>query len=209
MADAAYDAYIKKHFSVLAPFYDLIELLLFRLRKKVIMLAKPGKGAKVLDVATGTGSQAFAFAKTGCKVTGIDLSEDMLNIARKKNKYPDVRFRIADASSLPFKDQSFDICCISLGLHEMPPAVMRKTLAEMARVTKVNGSLMVTDYSLPENSIGRKIVYAICNLYESKYYPEFIKTNMKSLPEKSGFRIEKQLSIFRGAGIILNGVKNG
>jgi ubiquinone/menaquinone biosynthesis C-methylase UbiE len=46
---------------------------------------------KILDVCTGTGTQAFAFAKRGYEVVGIDLSEEMLRVANKKNKYENVR----------------------------------------------------------------------------------------------------------------------
>ena len=208
MTESDYYPYIKKHFSVLAPFYDLIVVLLFRLRKKVVTLANPKKSAVVLDAATGTGNQAFAFAKKGCIVTGIDLSEDMLHVANKKSKYPNVKFQIADAANLPFKDNYFDISCISFALHEMPHAIRKKTLTELARVTKPNGSILVVDYALPKNKVGGHLVYSLCKFYESKYYPEFIKKNMKSLLEKSGFRIEKELTAFWGAGIILKGVKN-
>ena len=74
-------------------------------------------GSRILDVGTGTGKQAFAFAKKGYDVTGIDLSEAMLKVANKKNNYEDVKFTVADASNLPFKDSSFDVSGVSFALY--------------------------------------------------------------------------------------------
>jgi ubiquinone/menaquinone biosynthesis C-methylase UbiE len=67
--------------SVLAFFYDVIVLPFFGLRDRVVSFANAKSGLKVLDVATGTGKQGFAFAKKGCDVTGVDLSEAMLKVA--------------------------------------------------------------------------------------------------------------------------------
>lgn len=64
-------------------------------------------GAKILDVATGTGKQAFAFAKKGYDVIGIDLSEEMLKVADKKNKYENVRFEVADAFDAMTSDRPY------------------------------------------------------------------------------------------------------
>jgi len=62
---------------------------------------------KILDVATGTGGQAFAFAKRGYNVVGIDLSEDMVKVASSLNKYENLKFRVADAANLPFEDNYY------------------------------------------------------------------------------------------------------
>jgi ubiquinone/menaquinone biosynthesis C-methylase UbiE len=65
----------KKAFDILAPFYNLMTLPLIRVRERVVDFANTGKGATILDVATGTGQQAFVFAKRGYVVTGVDLTE--------------------------------------------------------------------------------------------------------------------------------------
>jgi demethylmenaquinone methyltransferase/2-methoxy-6-polyprenyl-1,4-benzoquinol methylase len=97
---------VKKVFRILAPFYDSIPIS--RVRDKTVDLTNAGNGSKILDVATGTGKQAFAFAKKGYDVTGIDLFEAMLKVASKKNKYGTAKFALADATNLPFKDSSFE-----------------------------------------------------------------------------------------------------
>ncbi len=166
-------------------------------------------GSRILDIATGTGKQAFAFAKKGYDVIGIDLSEDMLKVANKKNKYKNVRFEVADATNIPFEDKYFDVSCVFFALHDMPLTIREKVLQEMVRVTKPKGIIVIVDYALPKNKIGRFLIYHFVKSYESKYYPEFIKSDIRALIRKLGIKIEKECLVMRGAGIILKGNKNG
>jgi len=117
-------------------------------RNRIVNLSGAKPGDKVLDVATGTGKQAFAFAKSGCDVIGIDITEGMLRVARKHNTYKNLSFRQADATSLPFQDNTFDITSIAFALHEMPSVVREKALLEMVRVTMPDGVIIIsiTDY---------------------------------------------------------------
>jgi demethylmenaquinone methyltransferase/2-methoxy-6-polyprenyl-1,4-benzoquinol methylase len=95
----------KKFWGIFAPFYDVFEVFSRRIRGKVVALADAKKGSKILDVATGTGKQAFAFAKEGYDVIGVDLSEAMLATARRKNAYPNASFEQGDATRLRFRDR--------------------------------------------------------------------------------------------------------
>lgn len=121
----AYYALTRKAFDILAPFYDLMTLPLVKVREQVVDIADTGASSTVLDVATGTGQQALAFARRGYDVTGVDLTESMLGIARKHNKNGLVKFEAADATHLRFKPKSFDLTCVSFALHDMP-LVIRK-----------------------------------------------------------------------------------
>lgn len=115
-----YYALTKKAFDFLAPFYNLMTLPLIDVRNHVVAVAGLGKACKILDVATGTGQQAFAFAKSGHEVTGVDLTESMLGIARKHNRHGIVKFDLGDATHLQFEENAFDASCISFALHDMP-----------------------------------------------------------------------------------------
>ena len=201
-----YYALTKKVFRFLAPFYDIISYPLHGIRGKVVDFADARHGSKILDISTGTGKQAFAFAKRGYNVVGIDLSEAMLKIAKKKNKYKNVKFRVADATSLPFANNSFDVSCVSFALHDMPLTIREKAVREMARVTKPKGIMLVVDYDLPKNKVGRFLVYRLVRLYEH-YYPEFIKSDLEALLRKSGIEIKRKVSVLFGCGRILKGVK--
>lgn len=112
--EAKYYSLLLSYAHILAPFYNaLFGCLTFgkagSLRDLVAEFVGPKKGSRILDVATGTGKQAYAFAKRGYDVTGIDLSRDMLKIAIAQNKYDIAKFEIADATKLPFKDNMFDV----------------------------------------------------------------------------------------------------
>ncbi len=201
-----YYSLLKKYARILAPFYDTVTMPFSRLRDKVVDFANARNDSKILDVATGTGKQAFAFAKKGYDVIGIDLSEDMLKVAINKNKYENAKFEVADATNLPFEDKSFDFSCVSFALHDMILTIREKALKEMVRVIKPKGTIMIVDYALPKNKISRFLIYHIVKLYEP-YYTEFIKSDLEALLRKSGIEIKEQLPVLLGAGRILKGVR--
>lgn len=202
-----YYALTKKAFDFLAPFYNIMTLPLIHVRNQVVAMANVGKGSKVLDVATGTGQQAFAFAKQGHDVTGVDLTKSMLEIARKHNKSGFVKFEIGDATHLRFEENTFDTSCISFALHDMPLTVREKVLSEMARVTKPDGVIMIVDYDLPQNKIRRALIYRLITLYESEYYKQFIDSDINTLLHTVGVKICERVPILFDAGRILRGQK--
>ncbi|MBI3583532.1 MAG: methyltransferase domain-containing protein [Nitrospinae bacterium] len=202
-----YYSLVKKVFKILAPFYNTVTMPISKIRDKVVNYTNAKNGSRILDVGTGTGKQAFAFAKRGYDVTGIDLSEDMLKVAVKKNKYENVEFINADAANLPFKDSSFDVSSVSFALHDMLLSIREEAVKEMVRVTKQEGMVVIIDYALPENRIRRFLIYHFIKLYEGKYYIEFIKSEFEALLRKSGIDITEKLPILIGAGRILKGIK--
>lgn len=201
-----YYLYTKKLFKKWSPVYNIVDVFIFRVRVKVVDFIDAKNGSKILDIGTGTGKQAFAFAKKGYDVIGIDLSEDMLRVADRKNKYENVKFEVADAAKLPFKDNHFDVTCISFALHDMPLSIRKKVLDEIVRVTKSKGIIIIVDYASPKNKIGRWLVYHFVKLYESRYYPKFIKSDLHALLKESGIKIKEELPVLFGAGRILKGI---
>lgn len=203
----AYYALTKKAFDFLAPIYNLMTLPLVGVRYQVVDFANAGAGSVLLDVATGTGQQAFAFAKRGYNVIGIDIAESMLEIAQKHNKDGLVRFEVADATRLRFDENSFDVSCISFALHDMPLLIREKVLQEMVRVTKPNGIIVIVDYDLPSNKIGKAWIYYLTTLYEGEYYKQFIASDLEALLAKAGIEIKVEISVLFGVGRIWKGVK--
>jgi demethylmenaquinone methyltransferase/2-methoxy-6-polyprenyl-1,4-benzoquinol methylase len=109
--------------------------------------AKPGDA--VLDCATGTGDLAIAFKKAvaGGRVAGTDFTPEMIELARQKSR--DITFEVADVMALPFDDDSFDIASISFGIRNVgDPA---KGIAEMARVVRPGGRVIVLEFGQPSN----------------------------------------------------------
>jgi ubiquinone/menaquinone biosynthesis C-methylase UbiE len=108
---------------------------------------------------------------------------------------------------LPFKDSSFDVSCVSFALHDMPLTIREKVLKEMVRVIKPEGMIIIVDYALPENRIGRFLVYHFVKIYEKEYYSKFIKSDLEELLRKSGIEIKEKLPVLLGAGRILKGIR--
>lgn len=204
--EKAYYALTRKAFDILAPFYNVVTLPIAGVRRKVAEITGAKNGSKILDVATGTGQQAFAFAKRGYDVVAVDLTESMIEIARKNNKNGLVRFEVADATNLHFQDNTFDVSCVSFALHDMPLTIREKVLKEMTRVTRPNGTIVVVDYALPENWIGRYLVYHLVSLYEGEYYSQFIVSDLEAMLRRTGIAINLDLSILLGAVRILVGM---
>lgn len=163
---------------------------MFPLRKTIVEFSNLEPAQRVLDVSTGTGSQAYYFAKSGHRVTGIDISRAMLNQANKKVT-PDLEltFQEADAMNLPFKDKIFDLVTITWTLHEVPFEDGIKVLQEMKRVVKDNGRVLVMDYSQPKRSLVSKILYPILAILETSNYKEYIKNGIDSYIDEVGLNL--------------------
>lgn len=105
-------------------------------------------GARVLDVACGPGHVAAAAAARGARVTGVDLSAEMVGAAARA--HPAIRFRAGDAEALPFDAAGFDAVVCNFGLGHFPrPEV---ALGEMARVLAPGGRLALTWWDVPVRS---------------------------------------------------------
>ncbi len=118
-----------------------------------------------------------------------------------------MKFEVADATNLPFEANSFDVSCVSFALHEMPLTIREKALKEMVRVTKPEGMIVIIDYALPKNGIGRFLIYHLVRLYEGKNYSKFIKSDVEALLGKTRIEVKEELPILLGAGRILKGLR--
>jgi ubiquinone/menaquinone biosynthesis C-methylase UbiE len=205
MNDSADYAYIKAFFKKHHSYYDLVTVPFRVVEKKVAALIPPGPQVKVLDVATGTARQAFALARRGNTVTGLDLSPDMLAVARSKNTYPNVTLVEGDAAALPFEDAGFDVTHIAFALHDMPPAMRPRVLAEMRRVTRPGGTVFVVDYFLPSRGLRRWFGYRFIRTIDSKYYPSFAVIDLAALVRGAGITVVAETHTFFGMVTILRG----
>ena len=184
--ERAYYRLSRLAWSVFAPIYDVIALPLRGLRDVVIEEVSPAREARVLDVATGTGSQAAAFARSCREVVGIDLSPAMIHVARRKHRSANLRFLEADATALPFEDASFDVSCVSFALHEMPSSIRDDALSEMARVTRPEGKIVIADYRLPDGPALRWLVFHVVKLYEPAAYVDFVRSDLDAMLARAG-----------------------
>src|SRR5262245_21731330 len=109
-----------------------------------------GKGARVLDVATGPGFVAAAAANRGATVTGLDFSPAMIVAAR--GLHPGITFREGDAEALPFDDASFDAVVMNFGLLHL--ARPESAIAEAHRVLRPGGRYAFTVWAPPDQAVG-------------------------------------------------------
>ena len=149
--------------------------------------------SKLLDLCTGTGYGARVIAKQHptSHITGIDLSQDMLRVGHRiidKENLKNISLIHADASSLPFENETFDIITVVFGLHELPTDIRTKAVKECFRVLKPNGQYIIADLDKPGVWYG-----SILSLYlligEPTYAKGILKPELEALLHSSGFCI--------------------
>lgn len=124
-------------------------------RKKALKQLKTLQPKYILDVATGTGDVAILAEKIlhPDKITGIDISEGMLDIGRKKLEKVGLQNKInllqGDSENLNFADNSFDAITVAFGVRNFQN--LEKGLSEMLRVLRPGGKLVVLEFSRPKN----------------------------------------------------------
>lgn len=116
----------------------------------------PRAGERILDLAGGTGASAVSLARSGAQVTVADFSPGMIaEGARRHGGIPNLAFVQADATQLPFPDAEFDAVTISFGLRNVSDP--RCALAEMLRVTRPGGRLVICEFSHPPAPLFRRL----------------------------------------------------
>lgn len=136
-----------------APFYDRIfnRGLFLQARRSVFESLSIPEGSNVLFVGVGTGADLLLIDKSGISITAIDISPDMLAKAKEKvNHHPSVSFLEMDAQELHFEDRTFDFVIATLILSVVPDA--NRCMAEMLRVIKPHGQLIIFDKFTPERA---------------------------------------------------------
>ena len=162
-------------FALIAPRYDLInDLQSFGLHRywksRLLHLARVRPGDRALDLCCGTGDVAFALAKRGARVIGLDFSAPMLAVARSRGQSPaagrstapapaspNPQFLRGDALDIPFPDDRFDVVTIAYGLRNL--AGLERGLREMWRVAKPGGRLLALDFARPDNALWRRLYF--------------------------------------------------
>lgn len=148
---------VREMFDRIAPRYDLLNRVMsarqdVRWRGAAAAAADLAAGERALDVCTGTGDLAFALADRVTprgEVVGVDFSEAMLALARRKAaaRPGGIRFAAADALALPFPDGSFDASTVAFGIRNVTD--LDAGLAEMARVVRPGGRVVVLEITTP------------------------------------------------------------
>jgi demethylmenaquinone methyltransferase/2-methoxy-6-polyprenyl-1,4-benzoquinol methylase len=156
---------IQQMFDAIAPRYDFLNHLLSfgidkRWRRTAVRLIKAPEGGHVLDVATGTGDVALEIARVtpaSVKITGADFSPEMVALGQVKiaaSPYADrIDFKVAPCEDLPFGAGTFDSVTIAFGIRNVVDR--RLGLAELWRVIKPGGRLVILEFSTPRSALFR------------------------------------------------------
>ncbi|MCR9182905.1 MAG: bifunctional demethylmenaquinone methyltransferase/2-methoxy-6-polyprenyl-1,4-benzoquinol methylase UbiE [Flavobacteriaceae bacterium] len=148
---------VEKMFDTISGNYDGLNRVISlgidrKWRKRVVKQVVAIRPESVLDIATGTGDLAISFAEHSIsKIVGFDLSEGMLEVARKKvatqNIADKIEFLQGDSEEMPFEDNSFDAITVAFGVRNFEN--LEKGLSEILRVLKPGGLFVVLETSVP------------------------------------------------------------
>lgn len=233
-SDLAKTGQVEAMFDSIAPAYDTMNRLMTmgidRLwRRKAVKLTAAARPRRILDVATGTGDFAIALARKidGCRVDGVDLSDGMMEVGRKKVAKAGLDGRITfakgDCLNLPYPDNTFDAVTVAFGVRNFED--LRRGYAEMARVLCPGGQLCVVELAVPTSPMVRpfykfytkKIIPAVGRLVSSDpraytYLPESIAAmpgapQMLALMAETGFDTPRIRPLTLGVCAIYTGTK--
>lgn len=201
---------IRTMFDEVAPQYDFLNHVLsvgndfywrWRARRVAAKLLEGKSPSAVLDIATGTGDLAVAMASIpNTTVTGVDLSDKMLSVARLKA--PKIVFEVGDAEALRFENEKFDLVSAGFGVRNFE--TLSKGLAELWRVTKKGGSLIVIEPMIPRTALVRsaylfyfkRVLPRVARLFtDSKFAYDYLPRSVETFPQCESF-----LTILKSAG---------
>jgi len=204
---------VKKMFDDISNRYDFLNhFLSFGIdniwRRKLTSLLSIKNPKNILDVATGTGDLAIAMAKLNpLNITGIDIAEKMLDIARVKVRQRKlngiITFTPGDAEKIPFSDGSFDAVTVAFGVRNYEHLL--QGLKEMNRVLKPGGTMMILEFSHPRSGI-LKFIYKLYSrtiipftgkvISKNSYAYQYLPDSVAAFPSGEDF-----LEILKGAGL--------
>ena len=133
--------------------YSAVATMIHPIAEQLALAADLQAGARVLDVATGSGNAAIAAARCGCEVVGIDYVPALLDRARTRAAAEglDIEFAEADAEALPYADGAFDAVLSVMGVMFAPD--QERAAAELLRVSRSGGTIALANWT-PEGLIG-------------------------------------------------------
>ena len=183
-------------YKLLSKTYGLLDIIYFKNNSpRLILMNKiPNGEYKILEIEIGTAENSIILAKNKpkLKILGIDLSDEMLEIANNRvieNNIKNIELIKMDGTNIKFDKNAFDFIIISLLLHELTEGVANKILKECKNVLKQNGKIYVLEWENPKKII-QKIIFSVIKLLEPKEYKHFMKKDLNKYFYKNGFQIK-------------------
>ena len=186
-----------------------------RMRRDLIETIRFEPGERILDLCCGTGGATFVVAERAprdAQIVGLDLSVGQVRIARKKNRFPNVRFTQGDAADTGFETGSFDKVFIPHALHEMFHDLRMKVLREARRLLRDGGELIVLDLDNPQSLLVRLFAglwgfYWLPFNFETPTRREMFRLGLANEVAEAGFRSVHKLARHRGVFQVVTAAK--
>ena len=152
-------------------------------RNKVVQLVADKNPESILDIATGTGDLAINLTQSSAKkIIGLDISEGMLDVGRKKINVKKlnntIEMIVGDSENLPFDDNSFDAITVAFGVRNFEH--LEVGLKEILRVLKPNGIFVVLETSVPTKFLSDKGIF-----YTPKYYCQPLESYFPEIKKRT------------------------
>ncbi|MGI2336394.1 MAG: class I SAM-dependent methyltransferase [Dehalogenimonas sp.] len=181
-----------------------------RFRQNFVNLAGIKPSDRVLDICCGTGSTTAIIAPEVDQghVTGVDLSPDMLAVAKKKVVASWVSFQRASVDNLPFNDNSFNHVICSYGLHEIPKELRAAALKEVLRVLKPGGTFLTLDYHLPRYFPARQAIGAFVRIFEHEIAYKMMRGELAAEVAGAGLNLKDKKTPLGGMFQIISATKD-
>lgn len=183
-------------YKTMSVFYDLLDVIYFHYYEnspRKAVLETVGGQDRVLDLCTGTAANAIRISQAlpETKIVGVDISKDMLRVAKekiKKEHIKNIKLYLMDATNTKFKNKCFDKVLLSLVLHELQEPLAEAILKEAKRVLKDDGRIIVTEWEL-SNVFWRKILFLPVHILEPKPYRAFVKKDLDEYFGRFGLEV--------------------
>jgi ubiquinone/menaquinone biosynthesis methyltransferase len=217
--------YVRTLFATIADRYDFITVVLSfgrdrHWKQRLVHSAGLRPGARVLDLASGTGDIAFACAQAGARAVGLDITPRMIELAAAKarlatdDRLHRTRFLVGDMMALPFRTACVDVVTTGYGLRNVP--VLADAVAEIARVLKPGGQMLSLDFNRPTSAVVRRAYLAYLTIVGStlgwllhrdpdtyRYIPESLRRypsahGVARLLQEHGFERVSIVPVFAG-----------
>jgi demethylmenaquinone methyltransferase/2-methoxy-6-polyprenyl-1,4-benzoquinol methylase len=157
-------------------------------RPLIVSLAELQPGERVLDLATGGGYQAAAFAARGYRTIGMDYVHDRARLAQEQHGTQNLCWGSGDISRLPFGHQSIDVVTITFALHDLPLDVQMAALRELARVARRR--VVIAEPRAPQNRFWRFVYVNLGETVdESLHFKEFVLRDFDAQLAEAGLTV--------------------
>ena len=185
------------YYNAFAGVYDLTEFFRKGTREAMVQASGCNPGDRVLDICTGTGELALAFARHGIHTVAVDLARDMLKVGRQKSSGNHLDFLETDAIRLPFPNKSFNVVAVSLALHHMPEIEQIVVLKEMTRLA--SQKVIMLEWQTPADPRWQTLKGFLIQLGDvSEHIQSWMHQDFASTCRSAGLRIEGEEELTLG-----------